>query len=205
MCSRNTNPKTSGFTMIEILIAATVFGMFTAALMTTWTALAASAANTTAYAQRQNDQMRILDYLKRDIRRATAVAIYSGGTLVTGTAFGDELRLTIPDYYADSREDDVANGPSTANAPVLAGGNVTYGTPMTVRYYLSNGAVIRDESGVTRAVTDSAGVFTLSYSADVSGLIRCRVLLNETMRSSGNRALRRQVDVLCGQRAQLFP
>ena len=179
--------------------------MFTAALLTTWTALATSAVNATAYAQRQNDQMRAVDYLKRDIRRATTLAIYNGGTVVTGAAFGDELRLTIPDYYADSREDDVASGRSTANVPTLTGGSVTYGTAMTVRYYVSNGAVVRDESGATRAVTDAAGAFTVSFSADGSGLIRCRVIINEMMRNSGNRPLRRQVDVLCGQRAQLFP
>jgi hypothetical protein len=89
--------------------------------------------------------------------------------------------------------------------PTLAGGSVTYGTPMTIRYYVSNGAVLRDESGTNRAVTDAAGAFTLAFSADASGLIRCRVLFNEMMRSGGNRTLRRQVDVLCGQRAQLFP
>lgn len=194
----------SGFTMVEILVATTVFSMFAVALLTTWTALATSAANTTTYAQRQNDQMRVVDYLKRDVRRAAAIAIYNGGTLVTGTAFGDELRLTIPDYYADSREDDVANGPSTANAPALTGGSVTYGTAATVRYFVSNGSVIRDESGTTRTLANSAGAFTLSFSADASGLTLCRVIFNDTMQGGQNRTLRRQVDVLCGQRAQFY-
>src|SRR5437762_7444725 len=97
-----------------------VFCIFAAALLATWVALGTSAMNTTSYAQRQNDQMRVFDYLKRDIRRASNIDIYNGATLVTDTSFGTELRLTIPDYYADSREDDNASGANTPNTPTLS-------------------------------------------------------------------------------------
>ena len=133
----------SGFTLVEILVAMAVFGFFSAALLGPWTALQTSAVNTTAYAARQNDQMRAMDYVKRDVRRASAVDIYSGGALVTGSTFGSELRLTIPDYYTDSREEDNAIGASTPATPSLSGTNVTYGSALTVRYYVTNGALIR--------------------------------------------------------------
>ena len=195
--------KRSGFTLIEILVAMAVFGLFCAALLTSWIGLQTTAMNTTSYARRQSDQMRVIDYVKRDVRRASAVDIYNAGALVTGTAFGSELRLTIPDYYTDAREEDNAVGASTPATPSLSGTNVAYGTALTVRYYVSNGAIIRDEGGTTRTVADDAGAFTISFSKDVSGLIRCRIIFNQRMRSGGNRMLNRQVDVLCGQRSQL--
>lgn len=193
----------SGFTLIEVLVAMGAFGILAAALMTTWTALQTSAMNTTAYAQRQSDQMRVCDYLKRDIRRASNVAIYNGATLVAGTAFGNELRLTIPDYYADSREEDNAIGSSTPNTPTVTGGNVSYSTALTVRYFVVNGAIVRNESGTSRTLADAVGGFTLSFRTETSGLIRSRVLFDQRMRSGANRTLRRQVDLLCGQRSQL--
>lgn len=199
----NTTAGKSGLTLIELLVAMSVFGMFAAALMTTWTALQTSAMNTTAYAQRQSDQMRVCDYLKRDIRRASNVAIYNGAALVAGNAFGNELRLTIPDYYADAREEDNAIGANTPGTPVLTSGNVTYGTALTVRYYVVNGAIIRNESGTIRTLADAAGGFTVSFQTDTSGLVRSRVIFAQRMRSGTNRTLRRQVDVLCGQRSQL--
>ncbi len=195
--------RRSGFTLIEMLVAVGVFSMFTVALMTTWSALSTSALNTTSYAQRQADQMRVFDYLKRDIRRASSVAIYNGATLVTGTTFGTELRLTIPDYYSDIREEDNAIGSRVAATPTVSGGNVAYGASLTVKYYVLNGAMVREESGVVRIVADAAGVFTASFSNDVSGLVRCRVLYNQPVRNAGSRTLRRQVDILCGQRSQL--
>lgn len=193
----------SAFTLAEVLVATGVFGLFVGGLLTTWTALQTSAVNTTTYARRQNDQMRVIDYLKRDIRRASAIEIYDGGTLVTGTAFGNELRLTLPDYYSDSREEDDSFGPRTPTTPTVTGSDVSYGTALTVRYCVTNGAIVREESGMARTVADAAGAFEISFSRETSGQVRCRVIFDQPMRSGGNRKLRREVDVLCGQRAQL--
>lgn len=181
-----------------------VFGLFAAALLASWVALQTSAMNTTSYAQRQNDEMRVFDYLKRDIRRASSIGIYNGATLVTGTAFGTKLKLTVPDYYSDSREDDNTGGTSTANTPTLSGTTVSYGTALTVEYYTSSsGAVIRSESGIERTIADAAGNFAISFSRETSGKIRSRVLFDQRLRSANNRTIRRQVDVLAGQRTQL--
>ncbi len=203
MIFRNVTIKKAGFTLIEILVATGVFGVFAAALMTTWVALGTSATNATSYAKRQTDQMRVIDYLKRDIHRASTIEIYNGSTLVTGTAFGTELRLTIADYYADTREEDNTRGSRVANAPALSGANATYGSPLTLRYYAANGAVIREEAGAARTIADAAGAFTLSFARETSGQIRSRVFYVQPMRSSNSRTLRRQLDMLCGQRTQL--
>ena len=188
---------------METLIAMAVFSFVAAALFTTWNAIGTATLNTTTYSGRQNDQMRVFDYLKRDIRRATSITITESGIPVTGNNFGTVLQLTIPDYYTDSREEDNAIGLRVASTPTLSGGNVAYGGNLTVRYYTLDGAVIRSESGVLRTVADASGSFSISFSNDASELIRCRLLFNQPLRGSGGRTLRRQVDILCGQRSQL--
>jgi len=176
----------------------TVFGVLLTGLLRTWSALSFTSLNTIAYSSRQNDQMRVLDYVKRDIRRATKVEIYTGATLVTGTTtFGTELRLTIPKYYSDTREEDNAIGTRTSNTPTATAGAVTYGTAFTVRYYVTGGAVIRNEAGTLRTIANAAGAFVVSFKKETSGAYRCRVFYDQPMRGATARTLRRQVDTLC--------
>ena len=201
---RNASTHQSGYTLIEVMTAACIFSLFASALLETWTTLGTSSLNTIEYCQSQNDQMRTLDYLKRDIRRATTVQIYNGGTLVTGNNnWGSTLQLTIPKCYTDSRQEDDAIGTRTTNTPTLTSGVVTYGTPFTVQYYVSNGAIIRNEAGTTRAISDGGAIDTLTFCTDPTGLIHCRISYTQTMRSGSNRTLHRQVDILCGQRSAL--
>ena len=204
MIARKTLPRLAAFTLVEILVAMAAFGLFATALLTAWNSINATAVNTTAYTRRQNDQMRVLDYLKRDIRRATTVEIYDGASLVTGTTtFGSELRLTIPDYYEDTREEDNALGTNTPNAAGVTAGKVTYGTALTVRYYALNGAAVRDEASALRKISDSAGAFTLSFKRETNGSIRSRVFFDQPMRGGKTRTLRRQVDCLSVPRFEL--
>lgn len=204
MIASRLDRRTAAFTLVEILVAMAVFGVFMAGLLQVWTSLTYNGINTAAYAARQNDQMRVLDYLKRDIRRASGVEIYNGATLVTDTTtFGTELRLTIPDYYADTREEDNTFGTRTANAPVAKAGTagapstVSYGTVLALRYYVVNGAPVRNEAGTVRTVGSTAGAFALSFKRETTGAIRCRVFFDQAMRGGTTRTLRRQLDTLC--------
>jgi prepilin-type N-terminal cleavage/methylation domain-containing protein len=195
--SHSANRRRAAFTLVELLIGLAVFGLFMTGLLATWLVLTSSGLNATAYAARQNDQMRVFDYLKRDIRRATVIEIYNGGTLVTDTTtFGNELRLTIPDYYSDTREEDDVYGPKTTVAPTVTAGAVSYGTNLTVRYYATGGAVIRDESGTLRTVAGAAGAFAPSFKNETSGAIRCRLLFDQAMRGGSVRTLHRQVETV---------
>ena len=190
--------------MVEILVGMGVFSLLMAGVVSVWVTLQSTALNVTSYAERQNDQMRVLDYLKRDIRRASNVEIYNGGTLVTGTASGSELRLTIPDYYDDAREEDDALGSKTPITPVLTSGAVTYGPATTVRYYGWNGSVVRNEAGVGRTIGSASGVFGLSFQKETTGEVRSRLTYAQALRGGG-RTLGRQVEILCGQRFLLQP
>jgi type II secretory pathway pseudopilin PulG len=190
--------------MAEVIVAMGVFCLFMAALMASWTAVQTTAVSALTYSDRQNDQMRVLDYLKRDVRRATTVEIYNGATLVSDTTtFGTELRVTLPDYYADSREEDDPIGPKAMNAPTIVAGDVCYGTAFTVRYYILNGAAVRNEAGTSRTVGAASGAFALSFKNETSGAVRCRLAYVQPMPGSGSRTLQRQLDVLCFPRSQL--
>jgi type II secretory pathway pseudopilin PulG len=196
--------RVAAYTLVEILVGVALFGLFMGGLLEVWTSLSNNGINTAAYAARQGDQMRVLDYLKRDIRRASAVEIFDGATPVTGTTtFGTELRLTIPDYYTDTREEDHPFGTRTANAPVVTAGTVSYGTALEVRYYVVNGAPVRDEAGTVRTVGGASGAFALSFKRESSGAIRCRVFFDQPTRGGISRTLRRQVDTLCVPRFEL--
>lgn len=206
MIAREPNRKFAAFTLAELLVAVGVLGLFTAALLTTWSSVGYSALNTTTYTRRQNDQMRILDYLKRDIRRATKVELYNGPIIVTGANIpASELKLTIPDYYVDSREDDDSRGgANTPIVPTITANVVSYGSPLTVQYLALGGAGIRKEQGVSRTVADAAGTFSLSFKRETSGAIRCTIIFDQPMRTAGNtRMLHRKVETLCLPRTEL--
>lgn len=203
MISPSPARRQAGFTLVELMITASIALIFSAATITVWSSLASTAVLTTTYAERQNDQMRVLDYIKRDVRRASSVTIYNGTALVTGTNFGSELRLTIPDYYADTREEDNAIGTRVANTPSVSGNNVTYGSPLTVRYYVLNGAVIRNDAGTSRVIGSASGAFTLSFQTQAGGEIRARIIYDQPVRSGKSRVFRRSVDTLCWPRTQL--
>ena len=91
----------------------------------------------------QNDQLRALDYLSRDLRMASVVTILNAGTKVT---------LTLP-----------AANPSSATldlGPLLGSLGVTPGaTPApaasTVSYYLEGGQLLRDTGGAQTVVADT--------------------------------------------------
>lgn len=193
----------AAFTIVELLMGLTLLGVFTGALLATWTSVGYSALNSTAYARRQNDQMRVLDYLKRDIRRATQIELYNGATLVTGTKVpASELKLTMPDYYADTRQEDDFLGPKTTNSPTVAGDTVNYGAPLVVRYFVTGGAAIRKEQALSRTLASAAGAFSYSFMRETDGSIRCRVSFDQPMRG-GSRTLHREAEVICLARSEL--
>jgi hypothetical protein len=203
-CRKNRS-RQGGFTFVEFLAAAGAFGFIMTALLLTWSALATSAMNTLSYCQSENDQLRCFDYLRRDIRRATSVAIYNGATQVTGANnWGTTLQLTIPKYYSDSNPEDDATAGRTTIAPTLdSNGAVKYDTPLTVQYYVSGGVIIHNENGTTRTVSDAASIDSLNFCVDASGLIHCQISYTQVMRSGTSRTLKRQVEIVCGQHTTL--
>ena len=184
-------------------MALAVFGIFSTVLLTSWTGLQTDAMNTTSYSIRQNEQMRVMDYIKRDIRRASAISILNSGVTVTGANnYGTVLQLTLPGYYSDTRSEDDAHGTRVANSPTYTAKVVAYGTPLTVQYYSFNGALLRSEGGVLRTLAPATGNFAASFCVDTTGLLRTQLVFDQRMRIGTTRTLRRQVDFLSDRHTQ---
>lgn len=122
----------AGFTMTELLVASGLSVMLLGGMMSGALALQRGYSAARHQIMCQEDQMRVMDYITRDLRRATNVAISNQNRLLT---------LTLPDQV------DLAE--STLRLPSIVNGAVQYGnTPATVSYYVSGTAFIRKENGV---------------------------------------------------------
>jgi prepilin-type N-terminal cleavage/methylation domain-containing protein len=84
-------PRSGGFTLAELMLSLAIGAVVCAVSMTGIVFLQKSYAATEQYALSMSDQMRVLDYLSMDLRRATDVQIDN---------LNKSLILTLPAYYA---------------------------------------------------------------------------------------------------------
>lgn len=146
--------RIAGISLLETMIATGVIAVIGAGLLMALTALQRNFAATKDYATRHGDEMRISDYLALDLRRALSVQISGSGTSTSVT-------LTVPNYYDST---------GSPRMPVInSDGTVAYrdaGTPpaatVTVRFFLSGGAMIREENGVQQQLAVNVQDFQLT-------------------------------------------
>ena len=120
----------AAFTLTELIVAGGVGAAMMAALLAGAVALQRGFAAAEHQIISQEDQMRALDYVMRDVRSASAVAVVNTGR---------KLILTIPEYV----------NPTTLQprTPVISGGIVKYGGfPRLVSYSVEGNAFIRREN-----------------------------------------------------------
>jgi len=158
-----------GFLLQELLIALTIFSAISLALLMGFVSLERNFAATSDFATNHTDAMRISDYLALDLRRALTVVSTQNNTTIT-----------IPSYY------DSQGQPQT---PQLDGeGGVYYGTDgssITIRYYLSNGTIYRQQDNapaVAIAQNVSDFVFTLT---DLGKVVTTRITFSPIFSSAG--------------------
>jgi Tfp pilus assembly protein PilW len=135
-----------GMTMPEVMIAAAVASMLSVGLVVAAITMQKNFKASMQYASSQAQQVRLLDYISRDLRRATTASVSNG-----------VLTITIPDYY------DATGQPRN---PTLFMGRVFYNSPtaaVTVRYYQQNGQVIRQEGTTATSIADGVQDFQLSF------------------------------------------
>lgn len=150
--------KARGFTLIEVMVAAAVYSMLFAALAGGAVALQRAFGATGQYSKSLSDQLRILDYVARDVRLASSVAI---------TQNSMKLTLTRPDQYANA-------APSrTFRTPAVSMTAVTYGsTPVSISYYISGSNCIREENGSIKVIATDVADFQLTFdNSDPSGKV----------------------------------
>ena len=141
----------AGFTLVEIMLAAAIGAVICAAGMAALVNLQKSYAATEQYATSLADQMRLVDYLSMDLRRATRV---------TPDADGNGVTLELPDFYFFNSEDPQFAAP-LPNTPTVADNHsrARYGNasgPPRVSYHFNsaNGTITREEVRANQAFSN---------------------------------------------------
>jgi prepilin-type N-terminal cleavage/methylation domain-containing protein len=144
----------SGFTLAEILTAMAIAVVIFAAIITALLAMQKSFNAVDHYFATHIQQVRIIDYLNRDVKRAL---------ICTTSADQQTVTLTIPKYIIQSGDAEAVINPSLVGAmrtPTIStttsGVLVNYGTTTSTVVYSINGAnILRTEDGVVTTIASS--------------------------------------------------
>jgi prepilin-type N-terminal cleavage/methylation domain-containing protein len=144
----------SGFTLAEILTAMAIAVVIFAAILTASLAMQKTFNAVDHYFATHIQQIRIIDYLNRDVKRAL---------IVTTSADQQTVTLTIPKYIIQSGDAEAISNPSLVGAmrsPTIStttsGFQVNYGTTTSTVVYSINGAsILRTEDGVVTTIASS--------------------------------------------------
>ena len=148
------NSHQAGFTLAEILTAAAIAVVIFAAILTASLAMQKTFNAVDNYFATHIQQVRIIDYLNRDVKRAL---------ICTTSADQQTVTLTIPKYIIQSGDAEAVSNPSLVGAmrnPTIStttsGVLVNYGTTTsTVVYSINGAAILRTEDGVVTTIASS--------------------------------------------------
>jgi prepilin-type N-terminal cleavage/methylation domain-containing protein len=142
----------SGFTLAEILTAMAIAVVIFAAIITASLAMQKTFNAVDNYFATHIQQVRIIDYLNRDVKRALICTVSADQQTVT---------LTIPKYIIQSGDAEAISNPSLVGAmrsPTLSTTTslVNYGTTTSTVVYSINGAsILRTEDGAVTTIASS--------------------------------------------------
>jgi type II secretory pathway component PulJ len=118
-----TNKKRLGFTLVEMMMSLSCGTFILAAVVAASVSLQKSFTAVQSYSTIEGDQLRVLDYISMDCRRATAASVNNG-----------TLTLTMPVYYNSS-----SSPAYQAYTPTLSNGAVVYGSGEVQITYAQSG------------------------------------------------------------------
>lgn len=148
--------KNHAFTLIEMMIAIAIAFAILGVTLTSSIALEKSFNSVDNYFATHMQQIRIVDYLARDVRR---------GFSVTSSVDKQTVTVKIPRYIIQAGDSDAT--PSTIGTPrsprlAISSGdyNINYGTTATnqistVVYQISGSSILRTEDGVVTTIASS--------------------------------------------------
>ena len=150
--------KIHAFTLTEMMIAIAIGSIILGVTLTSSIALQKSFSAADNYFGAHMQQIRIVDYLARDVRR---------GFSVTSSLDKQTVTVKIPKYIIQAADSDAT--PSTIGTPrsptlAVSNGdyNINYGTPTnqitTVEYKVSGSSIQRTEDGVVTTIASSTDV-----------------------------------------------
>jgi prepilin-type N-terminal cleavage/methylation domain-containing protein len=150
----NHSCKSLGFTLPEIMLAMAISTVIFGATLTSSTSLQKSFNAIDAYFGTHMQQIRIVDYLSRDVKR---------GLIVTTSADLQTVTITVPNYVIQAGDPEAVIDPArigTPRTPTMAytpsGWQVNYGaTTSTVVYSISGLSILRTENGNVTTIASS--------------------------------------------------
>ena len=146
--------KTHGFTITEIMIAAATSAVVFGATLTSTSALQKSFNAIDNYFATHMQQIRIVDYLSRDVKR---------GLIVTTSVDLQTVTITTPNYIIQAGDPEAVANPSligTPRTPTItytpSGPQVNYGnTTSTIVYSINGLSILRTENGTVTTIASS--------------------------------------------------
>ena len=150
----NTSPKVAGFTLSEMLVSVSLSSIILAAAITCGVSLQKSFNAVDNYFTTHMQQIRIIDYLNRDVKR---------GLIVTTSVDLQSVSVTMPKYIIQAGDPEAITNPGligTPRTPTISysssGMQVNYGTANnTVVYSVNGNSIVRIENGVVTTIASS--------------------------------------------------
>jgi prepilin-type N-terminal cleavage/methylation domain-containing protein len=146
--------KHLAFTLPEMMLALAVSGVVLGATLTSSTSLQKSFSAIDNYFGTHMQQIRIVDYLSRDVKR---------GLIVTTSVDLQTVTVTIPNYIIQAGDPEAVINPASVGTPrtptmkyTPSGWQVNYGNATsTVVYSISGLSILRSENGVVTTIASS--------------------------------------------------
>lgn len=150
----NSSAKAHGFTITEIMVAAAASAVVFGATLTSTSALQKSFNAIDNYFATHMQQIRIVDYLSRDVKR---------GLIVTTSVDLQTVTITTPNYIIQAGDPEAVANPvlvGTPRTPTImytpSGPQVNYGnTTSTIVYSINGLSILRTENGTVTTIASS--------------------------------------------------
>jgi prepilin-type N-terminal cleavage/methylation domain-containing protein len=149
-----TSPRIAGFTLCEMLVSLSLSSIILAAAITCGVSLQKSFSAVDNYFMTHMQQIRIIDYLNRDVKR---------GLIVTTSVDLQSVTMNLPNYIIQTGDPEAVGNPAlvgTPRTPTIAytssGWQVNYSpSTTTVVYSISGTSILRTENGVVTTIASS--------------------------------------------------
>lgn len=146
--------KTHAFTLTEMMVAMAIASIVLAVTVTSSVALQRSFSAVDNYFSAHMQQIRIVDYLARDVKR---------GLSVTSSSDKQTVVVKIPNYIIQAVDAEAIANPALIGTPrpptlAIANGelNINYGSGVSsVEYKVIGSTILRTEDGVVTTIASS--------------------------------------------------
>jgi len=153
----------AGFSLSEVMLGLSISSVVVAAAVTSSIALQKSFNAVDNYFSTHMQQIRIIDYLNRDVKR---------GLAVTTSVDLQSVTVSIPKYLIEQGDPEAIANPAligTPRTPTIAytasGMQVNYtSAPSTVVYSVSGLSILRIENGVVTTIASSTDQLLPKYT-----------------------------------------